>query len=323
MNSLSGGDGNDTLLGGDGNDTLNGGLGDDRLGGGLGVDTAVFAGTSAVQVDLRITGAQNTGHGWDTLVMIENVTSGLGNDRLTGNAGDNALVSVSGNDTLDGGYGNDTLSGGAGNDRLTGGPGDDRLDGGLGVDTIVYVGAAVTVNLGLSGPQNTGGMGIDTILNVENIASGGGNDWLIGNALANNLSGSLGNDTLDGGGGNDTLNGGKGSDVLTGGSGADSFIFNTPLGAGNIDTITDFSVVDDTIRFENAVFTGLKDGVLSADAFAANLTGFADDASDRIIYETDTGRLYFDPDGSGAGARILFATLAAGLALTNADFFVF
>lgn len=47
------------------------------------------------------------------------------------------------------------------------------------------------------------------------------------------------------------------------------------------------------------------------------------DAFDRIMYETDTGRLYFDADGSGAGACVQFATLAANLALTSADFFVF
>jgi hypothetical protein len=38
--------------------------------------------------------------------------------------------------------------------------------------------------------------------------------------------------------------------------------------------------------------------------------------------ETDTGRLYSDADGTGAGGRIHFATVDAGLALTNADFVV-
>jgi Ca2+-binding RTX toxin-like protein len=46
-------------------------------------------------------------------------------------------------------------------------------------------------------------------------------------------------------------------------------------------------------------------------------------SSDRIIYETDNGRLYFDRDGSGGAAKVHFATLNTNLVLNNADFFVF
>lgn len=269
---------------------------------------------STQQVSLTI--AQDT--------LIENVVTGDGNDTIVGNTANNYLMGMRGNDSLSGGSGDDTLGGGAGNDQLNGGLGNDRLDGGLGTDTAMFIGStmAVTVNLNLTGAQNTG-HGVDTLLGIENVTSGAGRDNLVGNAGANMLNGGLSNDTLSGGGGNDTLLGGGGTDELTGGTGADTFIFNTALGASNIDLITDFNVVDDTIRLENAIFTGLVGGVLSVAEFASNLTGFADDLSDRIIYETDTGRLYFDPDGTGALERIHFATLAAGLALTNADFFVF
>ena len=82
-------------------------------------------------------------------------------------------------------------------------------------------------------------------------------------------------------------------------------------------------MVDDTIRLDDAVFSGLTSGTLGSSAFAANLTGSASDTLDRVIYETDTGRLYYDADGSGAGARVQFATLSVNLSLTNADFFVF
>ena len=64
-------------------------------------------------------------------------------------------------------------------------------------------------------------------------------------------------------------------------------------------------------------------GALAAAAFRANTTGLAGDASDRIIYETDTGRLLYDADGTGAAAGVQFATLATGLALTNNDFLVY
>ncbi len=79
------------------------------------------------------------------------------------------------------------------------------------------------------------------------------------------------------------------------------------------------NATDDTIRLDDLVFAGLPTGTLASSAFASNLTGTATDEFDRIIYETDTGRLYFDADGSGSGTRVHFATIT----LTNADFFVF
>ena len=91
----------------------------------------------------------------------------------------------------------------------------------------------------------------------------------------------------------------------------------------NVDRISDFNVDRDTISLDDLVFTGLAAGILGASAFAANLTGSATGALDRIIYETDTGRVYFDADGNGVGSRVHFATLTANLVLTNADFFVF
>ena len=311
--TIIGGAGNDTLYGGAGNDLLVGGTGNDRIDGGLGVDTAYFNGTTAAVVNLNLTTAQNTGYGLDTLLGIENLVSGSGNDRLTGNA----LANL-----LNGGAGNDRLLGGDGNDALVGGLGNDLLDGGAGGDRALFNGTtAAVVNLNLTTAQNTG-YGLDTLLGIEHVTSGNGNDRLTGNALANSLSAGLGNDALNGGAGNDGLYGGAGNDLLVGGIGSDAFVFNTALSAGNIDRVTDFSVVDDTIRLENAIFTGLANGVLTAAAFVANATGLAGDASDRIIFETDTGNLFFDADGTGAAARVQFAHLNAGLALTNADFLV-
>jgi serralysin len=61
---------------------------------------------------------------------------------------------------------------------------------------------------------------------------------------------------------------------------------------------------------------------LAASAFAANTTGLAGNADDRIIYETDTGKLFYDADGSGAGAAVQFAVLTGNPTITNADFVV-
>ena len=46
------------------------------------------------------------------------------------------------------------------------------------------------------------------------------------------------------------------------------------------------------------------------------------DASDRIIYDIDSGRLYYDADGSGSGAAVQFARVAANLSLSADDFVI-
>ena len=120
--------------------------------------------------------------------------------------------------------------------------------------------------------------------------------------------------------GSNIINGQGGSDTLRGYLGNDSFIFDSALGAGNIDFIDDFSVADDTIRLENAIFTGLVAGTLAAAAFRTGTA--AADTSDRVIYNNATGALLFDSDGTGASAAIQFGIVSAGLAMTNADFFV-
>ena len=114
-----------------------------------------------------------------------------------------------------------------------------------------------------------------------------------------------------------------GPDLLCWPAGADSFVFASTPGAANVDRITDYNVAADTIRLENAVFLGLTAGALAATAFVRNATGVAADATDRIIYRSDTGALFFDRDGTGAIAAVRFATLGTGLLLTQADFLVF
>ncbi|MBF9232998.1 M10 family metallopeptidase C-terminal domain-containing protein [Microvirga alba] len=227
----------------------------------------------------------------------------MGNDRLYGNGG---------NDYLAGEAGNDKLYGGAGDDILNGGSGNDTLNGGSGNDTAYFLGNTnIKVSLATTKAQNTG-QGKDVLISIENLVTGDGNDRLNGSAVANVLIANKGDDTLDGGFGNDRL---------TGGAGKDAFVFSTALDASaNVDTITDFSVKDDMIHLNQAVFSALGAGALSAAAFCVGAT--AQDGDDRIIYDAATGAISYDPDGSGSAAQILFATVKAGLALSQSHFLV-
>jgi Ca2+-binding RTX toxin-like protein len=135
--------------------------------------------------------------------------------------------------------------------------------------------------------------------------------------------GIAGSDVLSGGAGGDLLDGGLAADRLTGGTGEDSFRFSTELGKGNIDRITDFNVVQDSIQLDNLIFTALgANGALALGAFFKSAAGVAQDASDRIIYDTDNGGLFYDADGTGRTAAIQFAQLGTNLALSASDFIV-
>lgn len=145
-----------------------------------------------------------------------------------------------------------------------------------------------------------------------------GNDRLTGDARRNSLSGGGGADTLIGGGGADTLAGGHGADILAGGIGADRFLFGTAPGV--TDHITALEAAD-VIALENAVFAGIGvAGALAAGRF--KVLGAGLDADDRILYHRASGTLFYDPDGSGAQARQVFAVIDTAPALTAADFLV-
>jgi serralysin len=141
---------------------------------------------------------------------------------------------------------------------------------------------------------------------------------ITGNNGSNRLSGSAYGDVIIGNGGNDTLVGGVGADTLTGGSGADVFRFEKPLGGTNVDVITDFTPTqNDVIQLENSVYTALPTtGTLAAAAFRVGAS--ASTATHRIGYDPTSGLLWYDSDGSGAGASLIVARLSTGLTMTAA-----
>lgn len=252
------------------------------------------------------------------------VIAGLGgDDSISGLSGKDKLFGNAGNDKLSGNAGNDSLYGGVGDDVLTGGKGKDLLDGGKGKDTADYSDAGAKVTVNLATPlSNKGDAKGDTYVSIENISGSAFNDVLTGNKSANAIFGVAGADTIDGGAGKDTISGGLGKDALKGGAGKDFFLFDVTPNALDADTISDFNVKDDTIQLDDAVFTALLAGPLGVDQFHKNNSGKAHDADDRIIYEKDTGKIFYDPDGNDVQAGVLIATIGKNLLLTQADFTV-
>jgi len=334
--SLTGTAGNDSMVGLAGADTLNGLGGDDTLDGGTGVDS-LSGGLGNDSYIVTAGDVLTDAGGTDTVVSdiswtlggdIENLTmTGTGNLSVTGNNAANFVNGNSGNNYFNLRAGNDTIQAGAGNDWIdmsafgTPSYGDDIVNGGDGTDTVNFAisagqQSAITVDLtaGSMRGGGAGGAGSATVTSIEHVIGAGFNDSIKGSAAAETLEGREGNDTLSGLGGNDTL---------TGGTGSDSFVFAAAPGAGNGDLVSDFVSGTDKAAFDNAVFTALgADGnFVAGDARFTAGAGFTSghDASDRIVYNTTTGQLFYDADGSGAGAAQLVATFQGAPAIAATD----
>ncbi|MBF9233414.1 calcium-binding protein [Microvirga alba] len=312
---LSGGAGNDQLYGEGGNDTLDGGPGLDTLNGGPGDDTYIVDTLADVIVE-------EFNGGFDTVVVpvdthlqvvtaIEALTAAPGTApiTLTGNTGANKLTGNDGDNVLIGGGGADTLIGGGGNDTFKVTSSNTQVSDSSGYDTVE---AEVSYAL----QENSG---------IEKLVAAFEADKdsfsFTGDSGANFIKGNAGKNTLKGMAGDDTLVGSLGNDTLYGGAGKDVFLFNKKASKTNLDKIADFNVVDDTIQLSKSVFSKIaKKGVLAKSAFWIGAE--AHDASDRIIYNSKKGILYYDADGSGKGAAIQIATLSKNLKLKAGDFFI-
>ncbi len=151
-------------------------------------------------------------------------------------------------------------------------------------------------------------------------------NFIVGNKGNDRLIGYGGNDTLIGGAGDDTLTGIFGNNMLTGGSGSDTFVLSLrPEYVGGPstgkDVITDFTVGQDILEIDfyslGMYSEGLFDenGALIAEAF--NIESAATTAAHRILYNSGSGALVFDPDGTGELVQTRIATLSPGLSLTH------
>ena len=204
---------------------------------------------------------------------------------------------------------------------MLGGADGDLLDGGNGVDTASYAGATEGIKAALDGSFVGEGDALeDTFASVERLVGSDWRDVLRGDAGANVLTGGGGKDKLQGGDGNDVAIGGKGRDTLVGGAGNDRFDYLALTDGG--DTVADFGNAagdNDTLRFDGDAFGGLPAGALAGNRFLASAAGVATTASQRFIYETDTGVLRYDANGSAAGGVTVIATFSGTQTLSAGD----
>lgn len=192
----------DVLTGTAGDDTMVAFAGDDIVIGNAGAD-AISAGEGGDFV--------SGGDGRDVIF------AGAGDDQVFGGGLADVIYGDAGADRIFGDQGNDLITGGAGDDTVFGGEGDDLIvaemgdgndvyfgdegSGGTGIDTLDISAATanVTVNLG-SGPLSNGTAsssqtGNDTILGIENVNTGSGNDTIIASNAVNVMNGGSGDDT--------------------------------------------------------------------------------------------------------------------------------
>lgn len=157
----------------------------------------------------------------------------------------------------------------------------------------------------------------------------GGDDDLRGGPGNDHLLGGPGNDVLNGGIGRDRLNGGPGDDTLTGGASIDRFIFNTneefvadDLG---VDTIADFDLDRDLILLDRRTFAAIESGASINDVFeTVTSNAAARSSSAAIVYNSNNGNLFYNPNGSeaGFGSGDRFAILSERPELSGENFFI-
>ena len=143
-----------------------------------------------------------------------------------------------------------------------------------------------------------------------------GTDISLGLNGADVINGGDGDDALVGGQNGDTLNGQLGNDQLIGGAQGDNFVFDTTLNATtNVDRILDFEAGNnggggvDKIVLDDDIFTAFSLAGLTNAQFVSNGLGAAVGTGAQIIFNSATGTLVYDSNGTQAGGATHFATL--------------
>jgi Ca2+-binding RTX toxin-like protein len=345
---ISGGEGNDVIVSGGGlvgdthygstpstitnGDDITGGAGDDRITSGSGNDII------------------DAGLGKDTII------AGAGNDTIYGAKGDDTIDGGTGDDIIFGdesssnpgqsGNGADKLSGGLGNDTFVVEhviwAKKDTIDGeGKGVvaaagdeDTLVFAECQTQASTSTSIFKVDAKLvkGIEKfVIDDDPFTAGESGTMPLGLDVSSytteiSLKGNAGNNVLQAGTKDDIITGNAGADTITGGLGADKFVFNDTTSS---DTITDFVSGTDKLVFSDATFNlgTTNEGTGVADTYTPFATGILETTGStftttaaRFGYDSISGNLYYDADGSGGTASaVQIAALGADKALVAAD----
>lgn len=220
----------------------------------------------------------------DARSLIENAVGGSGDDTLTGNDAWN---------TLDGGTGDDSYFGGIGNDTIIDEDGANTFDGGTGTDTLDLRAATAGWSVGLgNGVASYSGI-FSTVVSIENVYGGSGNDVFIGNTLGNRLEGGDGDDSLYGGDGVDTFEDYFGGNAIFGGNDRDTLDLSGGGSRWTVDLVAG---------------TFVKAGIVSTVSDVENVLGGSND--DTITGDDEDNTLYGgdgdDVMAGGLGANILY-----------------
>jgi Ca2+-binding RTX toxin-like protein len=351
---LDGGDGDDVLNGGNGSDTLYGGIGNDSLDlgsigssekayGGIGNDVLIASDTPYSELYGE--------DGDDTLILSGNsflatLGGGKGNDILDAR-------SLTGTSP---GY-ESGLFGGAGSDLYRVGDGAhlyilDSKDNTSPTDNNVVEFAAgidlaslqlsrsgndliVTIATGktltIPGQFAIGSNGYEGGVQMFHFADGteisryalpgfgatNGDDTIFGAGGNDSLNGLAGNDSIDAQAGNDTLDGGTGNDILTGGVGNDIFRFSTAPGAGNLDSVSDFTQGQDMLALNSGLFN--LQGQTVAESLA-NVSGAQNEVvGAHLVFNQNDHTLYYDADGAANDNAVAVVTLTGIATLAASD----
>lgn len=313
--SLTGSAADEIFALGAGRDVLAAGLGQDWLDYG---EALSLGGRRGIVADLAAQKVVDPFGFADVVTGIEGVGGTALADVMRGDAADNSFDGRQGLDSYDGREGLDRLGfwgvqglGGHGVRIDMTATGAQVLDDGFGNAERIVAIEAFTLSSLADSYIGAGG--------VDDVSGGGGSDLIWGGAGDDLLLGDGEADTIFGGAGRDWIEGGAGLDEVTGGDGADSFVFRRQV-AADADTIHGFVSGEDRIWLA-AGWIGLPmTGIAARHLLAGDGVVAATDAGQRLLYDTATGILRYDQDGSGTAAAEVVAVLSGQETLVWRDF---
>ena len=301
----------DVIVGNGADNSFSGEDGSDSYDGAGGFDAVQYRnenGGQGVVVDLAAGTGTDTFGKAETYASIERVDGSDWDDELTGDAFDNWFEGLGGNDTIDGAGGFDEVN--YGNEESKGGFQGVVVDllNETATDTFAFTDELISIEA-ISGTNF-----------ADSIAGSNDDNFLTGEGDNDTMGGAGGFDNLQGNDGDDRLEGGADGDFLAGGSGADTFVYASSSDGG--DFVDDFETGTDMIEIDAGGFGGgLGAGSLAANYFVSGSgVGATEGGHGQFLYDTDTGDLYWDEDGTGAGAAQHIATLGGTPSLSAADF---